>query len=477
FRFANHLDKFLIILGIYVAILDGIGYALLLLTFGYLADVFVHQTISFCDFDLVKLNRTCPYGLTLNKYNFNRYYKLCYIDLRVTNLPLSKDLNKEIRPILLALLGIGCVLFILSYLRHLALSLSCERQIFKIREKLFRSILHKKIAYFDMNKSGEFYTLLSNNVDKIHDGIGDKLGFIVSGVTMPIAGCIIALIKSWQLTVILLSIVPLLVAMLWVLKISPEDSSDVDLPEENKQLHLNGSIKFESVHFVYPSRTDEKVLHGINFTAEQGQTIALCGSSGSGKSTIIQLLLKFYEPTEGKILIDGRSIDAYDTSLLRKSIGVVSQEPILFGTTIYQNIKYGNGNLTREQIEEAAKNANAHDFIMDLPDKYDTVVGEGGVHLSGGEKQRICIARAIVGNPKILLLDEATSALDNMSELFVQNALEQCVVVEEGNQETLMANEQGEFHELIRAQNLFINEEDDIIDENTTVDVNSRGSY
>ncbi|CAI9593218.1 unnamed protein product [Staurois parvus] len=167
-----------------------------------------------------------------------------------------------------------------------------------------------------------------------------------------------------------------------------------------------------------------QVLNGLNLTVKSGQTVALVGQSGCGKSTMVQLLQRLYDPQDGEILVDGHDIRSLNIKRYRELIGVVSQEPVLFGTTIKNNIKYGRLDVTDEEIERAAKEANAYDFIMELPDKLETLVGERGAQLSGGQKQRIAIARALVRNPKILLLDEATSALDTESESVVQAALD-----------------------------------------------------
>ncbi|CAF3296082.1 unnamed protein product [Rotaria sp. Silwood2] len=177
--------------------------------------------------------------------------------------------------------------------------------------------------------------------------------------------------------------------------------------------NIHGDIEFDNVNFVYPSRKDVSVLRNFSFIARAGQTTALIGSSGCGKSTSISMILRYYEPSSGRITIDGQPITDYNVKQLRQNIGVVSQEPILFGTSIYENIRFGKLNATRTEIEQAAREANAHNFIMQLPNKYDTLVGERGIQLSGGEKQRIALARALVKQPTLLLLDEATSALDN----------------------------------------------------------------
>uniref|UniRef100_A0A8C5WKG4 ATP binding cassette subfamily B member 4 n=1 Tax=Leptobrachium leishanense TaxID=445787 RepID=A0A8C5WKG4_9ANUR len=187
---------------------------------------------------------------------------------------------------------------------------------------------------------------------------------------------------------------------------------------------IKGNIEFKNVKFTYPSRPDIQVLKGLNLNVRSGETVALVGSSGCGKSTTVQLLQRFYDPEEGSITIDGEDIRNLNTRYLREMIGVVSQEPILFDTTIAENIRFGRENVTMEEIENATKQANAYNFIMKLPDKLETLVGERGTQLSGGQKQRIAIARALVRNPKILLLDEATSALDTESEAVVQAALD-----------------------------------------------------
>uniref|UniRef100_A0A8C7LHG0 ABC-type xenobiotic transporter n=1 Tax=Oncorhynchus kisutch TaxID=8019 RepID=A0A8C7LHG0_ONCKI len=200
----------------------------------------------------------------------------------------------------------------------------------------------------------------------------------------------------------------------------PIDSSS---KEGHKPDCVRGDIEFKNIHFSYPSRKDVKILQGVNLTVPRGKTIALVGASGCGKSTTIQLLQRFYDPDSGEITLDGRDIRTLNVKWLRENMGIVSQEPVLFGTTIAENIRYGREDATDEDIERAVREANAYDFISKLPD-LNTMVGERGAQLSGGQKQRIAIARALVKNPKILLLDEATSALDTQSESVVQAALD-----------------------------------------------------
>uniref|UniRef100_A0A803YA59 ATP binding cassette subfamily B member 1 n=1 Tax=Meleagris gallopavo TaxID=9103 RepID=A0A803YA59_MELGA len=188
--------------------------------------------------------------------------------------------------------------------------------------------------------------------------------------------------------------------------------------------NIKGNLEFQNVYFSYPARPDIKILKGLNLKINCGQTVALVGGSGCGKSTTVQLIQRFYDPKEGTITIDGQDLKSLNVRYLREIIGVVNQEPVLFATTIAENIRYGREDVTMEEIEKATKEANAYDFIMKLPKKFETVVGERGAQMSGGQKQRIAIARALVRNPKILLLDEATSALDTESESVVQAALD-----------------------------------------------------
>uniref|UniRef100_A0A669QP59 Bile salt export pump n=1 Tax=Phasianus colchicus TaxID=9054 RepID=A0A669QP59_PHACC len=199
------------------------------------------------------------------------------------------------------------------------------------------------------------------------------------------------------------------------------------MSEEGYKLDkVRGEIEFHNVTFHYPSRPDVKILDNLSMVIKTGETTAFVGASGAGKSTIIQLIQRFYDPTDGmvSITLDGHDIRSLNIQWLRSQIGVVEQEPVLFATTIAENIRYGRDDATMEDIIRAAKQANAYKFIMDLPQQFDTHVGEGGSQMSGGQKQRIAIARALVRNPKILLLDMATSALDNESEAIVQEALQ-----------------------------------------------------
>lgn len=200
---------------------------------------------------------------------------------------------------------------------------------------------------------------------------------------------------------------------------------------------IKGNVAFVNVAFSYPSRKEIQVLKKVNFTASFGQKIAIVGPSGMGKSTIASLLLRFYDANEGEILIDGKNIYDYDLENLRGNMSIVPQDVILFGGTIKENIAYGKPNATTEEIEIAAKQANALSFIESFPEKFETIVGERGVKLSGGQRQRVAIARALLKNPSILILDEATSSLDSESEKLVQEALE---ILMEGRTSIIIAH-------------------------------------
>jgi ABC-type multidrug transport system fused ATPase/permease subunit len=255
----------------------------------------------------------------------------------------------------------------------------------------------------------------------------------------------------------------------------------IDLLKENTLVkQTKGEIDFNAVSFNYPSRPDFEVLKKISFKAAAGETVALVGSSGSGKTTIASLVLRFYDPVKGTILIDGVDTRTLSLTELRKQIALVPQDVILFAGTIFDNIAYGKPNATELEVEEAAKKANAYDFIESFPDKFKTLVGERGIQLSGGQRQRIAIARAVLKNPSILILDEATSSLDSESESLVQEALDKLMVgrtsiviahrlatirnadkivvlqngvVEEiGTHQQLILNDKGFYHKLNRMQ-------------------------
>ena len=205
---------------------------------------------------------------------------------------------------------------------------------------------------------------------------------------------------------------------------SPEERKEAVKPDA-----MVGDIVFENVSFSYPSRPGQLVLDGVSLTIPSNTTTALVGSSGAGKSTVVSLLQRFYDINQGRITVDGHDLKSLDLTWLRQHVGYVQQEPHLFGLTIRENMLYGvDRDVSQEELEAAAIDAHAHDFIKEMTDGYDTLVGERGVQLSGGQRQRVAIARALLTNCRILLLDEATSALDAESEHLVQRAIEKAVV-------------------------------------------------
>ncbi|CAF1371385.1 unnamed protein product, partial [Rotaria sordida] len=623
FRFSNAMDFFYMFIGTIASLVHGATFPLMLLIFGNLTVTFTNRSFDLCGLNFTILDCFCPPDVHLTPGNIFNEYKKCNFSALNFTLP-NIDFLANVRQQSLWLTIIGCGIIVVGYFQVSFWSVACERQTRRLRERLLRAILNKEIAYFDINKTNQLNTQLIENVNKVHDGTGDKLGSALQFIASFFAGLALGLIRGWKLTLVILSVGPLLFLNAFIItkmtatmtsqelksyakagaiaeevfssirtvfayngatyesnryaihlksakkngirkgaingilmgtiflflfctyalgfwygaKLVREEAEKYSIdailivffsiitavfrlgqaaphlqalaqargaaytlwniidtpstitisnPNGIQKEDLIGEIKFSNVQFVYPSRTDVPVLNGLSFTAHPGQTTALVGTSGCGKSTCMQLLQRFYDTVDGSVEIDGIPVNQYNLRWLRQHIGVVSQEPVLFQTTIRENILFGRIDATQEQIEQAAKMANAHDFIMSLPHKYNTLVGERGAQLSGGQKQRIAIARALVRDPRILLLDEATSALDTESEHIVQEALDRASkgrttiviahrlstnvnaskiivlnkgsVIEEGNHETLMGAK-GVYHGLAEAQNLHLKEDD-----------------
>uniref|UniRef100_A0A8C6UZX2 ATP binding cassette subfamily B member 1 n=1 Tax=Neogobius melanostomus TaxID=47308 RepID=A0A8C6UZX2_9GOBI len=532
FRFANGTDIMLIIVATLAAIVSGVQLPLMCLVFGDMTDSFIDASRS-------------EY---MNRFWFE--VLVCFDSLRHFVLLSFTDISYAIYYSIM-----GAAMLVSGYLTISFWTIAAGRQVKRIRKLFFHAIMQQEIGWFDVNETGELNTRLTDDVYKIQEGIGDKVGLLLQAMSTFVASFIIGFIQGWKLTLVILSVSPVLgiaaglfgkVSLLKqtayakagavaeeVLsairtvfafngqdkeikryKVNLEDAKNMGIKkaisaniamgftfliiylsyalafwygstlvlsdeytigsvltvffvvimgafalgqtspnitafasargaahkvysiidrvptinsyseEGFKPDNIKGNIEFKNIHFCYPSRPDVKVLNNMSLSVKNGQTIALVGSSGCGKSTTIQLLQRFYDPLEGSICVDDHDIRSLNIRYLREMIGVVSQEPVLFATTISENIRYGRTDVTLQEIEQAAKEANAYDFIMNLPDRFETLVGDRGTQMSGGQKQRIAIARALVRNPKILLLDEATSALDAESETIVQAALD-----------------------------------------------------
>ncbi|KAJ2645111.1 hypothetical protein GGF44_000176 [Coemansia sp. RSA 1694] len=528
FRFSDTLDRVLMVVGTVSGCAAGVAMPLMTVIFADLTTTFLNFTYS---------------GGSLDQS--------------------SRDtLDSETRKYCWYFLALGLAMWLVSSVQKLTWSITSERMSRRLRELFYVSILRQEIGWFDGLSTGELTTRISGDVNLMQEGTGEKFSFVVQYVTTFFAGIIIAFIKGWKLTLVVLSVLPVLVGAsslmgillarntaggqdsyaeaggvadevlssiktvmafggmsreleryrekivkarasglrkAWVLGVcmgfimfsiysvyalgfwyggklaregdmkagtvlnvffaliiggfslgnaAPSISSvasargaavkvyqiidrkssidPVDTESGLSADSISGEIELSNVSFRYPTRPDVQVLDGFSIHVRAGQKVALVGESGCGKSTMIGLVERFYDVESGEVKIDGVNVREYNVRSLRQQVGVIMQMPILFGYSIYQNIVWGATGEppTREQVEQACRDANAHDFIMELPDGYDTMCGERGALLSGGQKQRIAIARALVRNPKILLLDEATSALDTAAERVVQDALD-----------------------------------------------------
>ncbi|KAG9276077.1 multidrug resistance protein 1-like isoform X3 [Astyanax mexicanus] len=539
FRYATCPEVLLMLIALVCSAIHGAALPIMCIVFGSMTDSFVQSGQQF--------------NFTGN-YTFNISASGC-VTFPGVDIEGSMTLNSYY------FVGIGAGVLLLGTFQVMLFLLTATRQTKRIREKYFHAVLHQQMAWFDTHPIGELNTRLTDDINTINDGLGDKICIFVQFFCRFLAGIIIGFIYGWKLTLVIMSVSPLLAgsAAVWSkilatltgkelsayakagavaeeilvairtvvafngqqkalekyeknlvdaknfgvkkaittnvsmgitqffifgtyalafwygTKLSvdePENYSigkvitvffsvmigafslgqgapnlesvakargaaysiynTINMPrpidssseEGHKPDSVRGDIEFKNIHFSYPSRKDVKILQGMSLKVPHGKTIALVGASGCGKSTTIQLLQRFYDPDAGEVTLDGRDIRSLNVRWLRENMGIVSQEPVLFGTTIAENIRYGREDATDQDIDRAVREANAYEFISKLPDGLNTMVGERGAQLSGGQKQRIAIARALVKNPKILLLDEATSALDTQSEAIVQAALD-----------------------------------------------------
>nr|UOU03326.1 ATP-binding cassette subfamily B1-like 10 [Brachionus rubens] len=541
FAYSDCFDKILLIIGFIMALASGGIFPVMYYMYGEIVGtVIAKQSVSSPGVPNPCFDPNVTYNITINSESQVYTYILYYVYF-----------------------GLGSIGS--NYLLFVCFERTADRQIKRIRNKLFKSLLSQEIAFYDINLPGQLNSRLTTNINTLRIGLGYKIGDFVSILSRALACFIYALISAWKFGLVMLSILPFMtistILMVTFIKkysineyisygsagqiaqevlaslrtvlsfgsmkkeinnyktnlqtaetmclkkgfftglflgislffynlvfaigifygpylvreecqsFRAEDilrslflmitatlsfgqglpflkditearaaakdiyeiirkKSSIDVFDQTgvKLNNIQNEIKFKKIGFSYPQRPDLKILQGLNLTIPCGKTIALCGSSGCGKTTILQLLQRFYDPDTGSVEIDNTNVKDLNLKWLREQIALVSQEPILFSTSIRENIRLGRLDATDREVEEAAKKSNAHDFIMKFSKKYDTRVGERGSQLSGGQKQRIAIARAILRNPKILLLDEATSALDYYSEKLVQNALDKAKI-------------------------------------------------
>ncbi|CAF4877210.1 unnamed protein product, partial [Rotaria socialis] len=328
--------------------------------------------------------------------------------------------------LLFLLLSVGC-LFI-RFIQFTAFAVAGSKLTQRVRSKAFTCLLRQEVAYFDEpeNSSGALCARLSSDAMALQEMSGTRLSIIVETFSMLAFGISLGFYFSWHLTLIVCVVLPIIIAGCVLdiyLQMKVSDATGLAL-QCASSVDFRGEIEFDQVKFIYPSRPKTSILNNLQLTIKSGQRVALVGPSGCGKSTIAQLIERFYDVTRGQLHLDGIDIRQLNIKWIRSRLGLVSQEPVLFGMTIAKNIAYGKENISMEEIMDAANKANIHSFIQQLPEGYETNVGRKGSQMSGGEKQRIAIARILVRRPKVLILDEATSAMDSYNEQVVQEALE-----------------------------------------------------
>ncbi|GAB5575717.1 bile salt export pump isoform X1 [Prionailurus iriomotensis] len=551
FRFSSTTDIWLMFVGSVCAFLHGLSHPVLLLIFGTMTDIFIDYDTELQELKIpgkACVNNTIVWinsSLNQNMTNGTRCGLL--------------DIESEMIKFASYYAGIALSVLITGYIQICFWVIAAAHQTQNMRKISFRKIMRMEMGWFDCNSVGELNTRLSDDINKVNDAIADQVAIFIQRMTTSISGFLLGFYQGWKLTLVIISVSPLIGIGAGIIGLSLSKFTEYELKAyakagsvadevissmrtvaafggEKKEVEryeknlvfaqrwgirkgivmgfftgfmwcliffcyalafwygsklvlddeeytagtlvqiflsiivgalnlgnasscleafatgraaatsifqtidrkpiidcmsedgykldrIKGEIEFHNVTFHYPSRPEVKILNNLSMVIKSGEMTAVVGSSGAGKSTAIQLIQRFYDPSEGMVTLDGHDIRSLNIQWLRAQIGIVEQEPVLFSTTIAENIRYGREDATMEDIVLAAKAANAYNFIMDLPQQFDTLVGEGGGQMSGGQKQRVAIARALVRNPKILLLDMATSALDNESEAMVQEAL------------------------------------------------------
>ncbi|EPB74430.1 ABC transporter transmembrane region [Ancylostoma ceylanicum] len=422
---ATPLDYVFLVVGSLASFIHGAGFSVLGIVLGGMTTIFLRAQNS--EFVLGE-GKTDPNGLP-----------------GVTR----KEFDDQVKMFCYYYLGLGIAMFTTSYVQIVCWETFAERITHKLRQIYLKAILRQQISWFDEQQTGNLTARLTDDLERVREGLGDKLSLFIQMMSAFVAGFGVGFAYSWSMTLVMMVVAPFIaISANWMSRIIATRTQ-----VEQETYAVSGAIAEETfssirtVHALCGHKRElrrfeaslEKgrktglvkyfymgigVLKGVTLSVAAGQKVALVGCSGCGKSTIVNLLLRFYDPNKGKVTIDDIDVCDLNVHSLRDQIGIVSQEPVLFDGTLYENIKMGNETATMDQVVEACRLANAADFIKRLPDGYGTRVGERGVQLSGGQKQRIAIARALIKNPKILLLDEATSALDSEAETSVQEALE-----------------------------------------------------
>ncbi|CAL9232768.1 unnamed protein product, partial [Arabidopsis halleri] len=387
FSFSDSTDVLLMIVGSTGAIVNGVCYPLMTLLFGDLID-----------------------ALGQNQNNEEIVEIVSKVCLKFVYLTRSSLSSKAI-------------LFFFSVIEVACWMITGERQAARIRSLYLKTILRQDIGFFDVETSaGEVVGRMSGDTVRILDAMGEKVGKFIQLIATFFGGFAIVFVKGWLLTLVMLTSIHLLAMSGAAIAIIVGKASS-----REQAAYTKASTVVEQT-LGYSARPKEEIFGGFSLLIPSGATVPLVGESGSGKSTVISLIERFYDPNSGQVLIDGTNLKEFQLKWIRGKIGLVSQEPVLFSSSIMENIGYGKESATVEEIQTAAKLANAAKFINKLPRGLETLVGEHGTQLSGGQKQRIAIARAILKDPRILLLDEATNALDAEFERVVQEALDRVMV-------------------------------------------------